>query len=51
MTRDGTRPAGWSDRTSWILAEKSKHYIQRDQPELVIQSVREMLDTIRVQRP
>jgi pimeloyl-ACP methyl ester carboxylesterase len=39
-----------STRGRWILAEKSKHYIQWDQPDLVIQSVREMLDTIRVPR-
>lgn len=36
-----------STRGRWILAEKSRHYIQRDQPDLVIKSVREMLDTIR----
>jgi hypothetical protein len=39
-----------STRGTWILAEKSTHYIQRDQPELVVQSVREMLDTIRLPR-
>jgi pimeloyl-ACP methyl ester carboxylesterase len=35
-----------STRGRWILAEKSTHYIQRDQPDLVIRSVREMLDTV-----
>ena len=40
-----------STRGTWILAEKSAHYIQRDQPELVIQSVREMLDTFAYHGP
>jgi hypothetical protein len=40
-----------STRGTWILAEKSTHYIQREQPELVIQSVRGMLDAIRLPRP
>ncbi|MEO5817513.1 MAG: alpha/beta hydrolase [Gemmatimonadaceae bacterium] len=40
-----------STRGRWILAEKSAHYIQRDQPDLVVQSVREMLDTLRAAVP
>ena len=40
-----------STRGRWILAERSTHYIQRDQPDLVIQSVREMLDTVRALFP
>jgi hypothetical protein len=40
-----------STRGRWILAERSTHYIQRDQPDLVIQSVREMLDTVRAAVP
>jgi len=36
-----------SSRGRWILAERSAHYIQRDQPDLVVQSVREMLDSVR----
>jgi len=36
-----------STRGRWILAERSAHYIQRDQPELVVQAVRDMLDTVR----
>lgn len=40
-----------STRGRWILAEHSGHYIQRDRPELVIQSVREMLDTLRSAPP
>lgn len=40
-----------STRGRWILAEKSAHYIQRDQPDLVIQSIREMLDTLRATVP
>ncbi|MBC7898050.1 MAG: alpha/beta hydrolase [Cytophagaceae bacterium] len=34
-------------RGRWILAEKSQHYIQRDQPELVIDAVRVMVDSVR----
>jgi pimeloyl-ACP methyl ester carboxylesterase len=40
-----------STRGRWILAERSTHYIQRDQPDLVIHSVREMLDTLRAGAP
>jgi len=40
-----------STRGRWILAERSTHYIQRDQPDLVIESVREMLDTLRAAGP
>jgi pimeloyl-ACP methyl ester carboxylesterase len=40
-----------STRGRWILAERSAHYIQRDRPDLVIQSVREMLDTLRATSP
>ncbi|MBI1809888.1 MAG: alpha/beta hydrolase [Gemmatimonadetes bacterium] len=40
-----------STRGRWILAEHSGHYIQRDRPDLVIQSVREMLDTLRSAPP
>lgn len=36
-----------SSRGQWILAERSTHYIQRDQPELVIGAVRDMVDTLR----
>lgn len=36
-----------TSRGRWILAEQSTHYIQKDQPDLVIQAVREMLDTVR----
>ncbi len=39
-----------STRGRWILAERSTHYIQRGQPELVIRSIREMLDTLRAVR-
>jgi pimeloyl-ACP methyl ester carboxylesterase len=39
--------AARSTRGRWILAERSTHYIQRGQPDLVIQSIREMLDTVR----
>ena len=40
-----------STRGRWILAERSTHYIQRDQPELVVQAVRDMLDTVRATAP
>ena len=36
-----------STRGIWILADKSGHYIQKDQPELVIGAVRAMVDSIR----
>jgi pimeloyl-ACP methyl ester carboxylesterase len=39
--------AARSTHGRWVLAERSTHYIQRDQPDLVIQSIREMLDTVR----
>lgn len=34
-------------RGRWILAEQSTHYIQVDQPDLVIGAVREMVDLVR----
>jgi len=37
-----------STRGRWLLAERSTHYIQKDQPELVVQAVRDMLDSVRV---
>ena len=40
-----------STRGRWILAERSTHYIQRGEPDLVIQSIREMLDTLRAAVP
>ena len=36
-----------SSRTKHIIAEKSGHYIQRDQPQLVIDSVRHVVETTR----
>ena len=36
-----------TSRGRWILAEQSTHYIQKDQPDLVVQAVRDMLDTVR----
>lgn len=34
-------------RGQWILAEKSAHYIQRDEPELVINAVKAMIDSLK----
>jgi len=36
-----------SSRSKHIIAEKSGHYIQRDQPELVIDSVRQVVEATR----
>ena len=36
-----------SSRSKHIIAEKSGHYIQRDQPDLVIDSVRQVLEATR----
>lgn len=36
-----------SSRSKHIMAEKSGHYIQRDQPQLVIDSVRQVVETTR----
>lgn len=36
-----------STRGKWILADKSQHFIQNDQPDLVIGAIREMVDSLR----
>lgn len=41
---------GRTTRGQWILAERSQHYIQRDQPDLVINAVRAMVDSVRASR-
>jgi pimeloyl-ACP methyl ester carboxylesterase len=38
-----------SSRSKHIIAEKSGHYIQRDQPELVIDAVRQVVESTRIQ--
>ena len=38
-----------SSRSKHILAEKSGHYIQRDQPELVIDAIRQVVEATRIQ--
>lgn len=38
-------------RGQWILAERSQHYIQRDQPDLVIGAIRAMVDSLRAASP
>ena len=39
--------ASRSSNSHWIIAEKSTHYIQRDQPDLVIAAVNEVIDGVR----
>jgi pimeloyl-ACP methyl ester carboxylesterase len=34
-----------------IISEKSGHFIHRDQPELVIEAIRQVLEEIRLNRP
>jgi pimeloyl-ACP methyl ester carboxylesterase len=36
-----------SSRSKHIIADKSGHYIQRDQPELVIDSIRQVVEATR----
>lgn len=36
-----------STRGQWILAERSQHYIQKDQPDLVIDAVKAMVESLR----
>ena len=38
-----------SSRSKHIIAEKSGHYIQRDQPELVIDAIRQVVEATRTQ--
>ena len=38
-------------RGQWILAEKSAHYIQRDEPQLVVDAVKAMVDSVRAASP
>jgi pimeloyl-ACP methyl ester carboxylesterase len=40
-----------SSRSKHIIAGKSGHYIQRDQPQLVIDSVRQVVEATRTQNP
>jgi pimeloyl-ACP methyl ester carboxylesterase len=39
--------AGLSSRSKHIIAAKSGHYIQRDQPELVIDAIRQVVEATR----
>lgn len=39
--------AARSTNSHWIIAEKSAHYIQRDEPELVTAAVKEVVDGVR----
>ena len=39
----GTAPEGWSTNMRHIVAEKSGHWIHLDQPELVVQAVRDLI--------
>lgn len=39
--------AGISTRGTFIFAEKSHHFIQRDEPELVIESIRQVVEVAR----
>jgi pimeloyl-ACP methyl ester carboxylesterase len=41
--------AGLSSRSKHIIAEKSGHYIQRDQPELVIEAIRQVVEATRAE--
>lgn len=40
-----------SPRGELVVAERSGHYVQNDEPELVIQAVRRVVETVRKQKP
>lgn len=43
--------AAQSTRGKWVLAKESQHYIQRDQPDLVLDAIRAMVQLIRAPKP